>query len=308
MIHRKSTTISAEQEYEASQRKRIDIRELDNHSHVSCHPNIVTFHKAIFHDEFFYVVPDLCEGGDLFDTILQKSFYPRDDSVYHRNIKPENIICSEDGSRIYLTDFGMSTQNKTSTFHDRISLTDLQREIAELETFFSDEPPSDSSSHNSPVLLRSISWLGSTPPSEIGAMHIDDTGVLLVARSTIEAGVTGDDSLALDLRAIHLVGVDRPVSAPAIMNSQFVGDESGIMSVPLLLQAIHPVMSCRSIVSSVDSDRPIEGEGIGELDIAFVVKDDDNDIQPADLADGAGSQKKRGVLPGVCSEIGCVLE
>ncbi|KAG7441952.1 uncharacterized protein BT62DRAFT_1041767, partial [Guyanagaster necrorhizus] len=55
------------------------IREFDNHRHVSCHPNIVTFHKAIFHDEFFYVVLDLCEGGDLFDRILQKSFYPRDD-------------------------------------------------------------------------------------------------------------------------------------------------------------------------------------------------------------------------------------
>ncbi|KAG7441921.1 uncharacterized protein BT62DRAFT_1010948 [Guyanagaster necrorhizus] len=176
--------------------------------------------------------------------------------------------------------------------HSRISLADRQREITELKTFFSNESSSDSSSHNSPVLQRSISSLGSTPPSEIGAMRIDDTDVLLVTRSIIEAGVTGDDSLALDLRAIHLVGVDRPVSAPAV--------------------AIHPVMSSRSIASSVDSDGPIapethpvhvdvsevpdmeEGEGIGEMNIALVVKDDENDIQPADLADDA--------------ETSCVLE
>ncbi|KAG7441986.1 uncharacterized protein BT62DRAFT_462807 [Guyanagaster necrorhizus] len=143
-------------------------------------------------------------------------------------------------------------------------------------------------------------------------MRIDDTDVLLVARSTIEAGVTGDDSLALDLRAIHLVGVDRRLSAPAVMNSQFVGDDSGIMSVLPSLQAIHSVMFSRSIASSVDSDGPIapethpvhvdvsevphmeEGEGIGEVDIALVVKDDENDIQPTDFADGAGSQNKRG--------------
>ncbi|KAG7440163.1 kinase-like protein, partial [Guyanagaster necrorhizus] len=82
-----------------------------------------------------YIVPLL--GGNLFDRILQKSFYLRDDrvrnvffqlinavvfcnenSVYHRDIKPENIPCSEDDSGIYLTDFGMSTQNETPTFHE----------------------------------------------------------------------------------------------------------------------------------------------------------------------------------------------
>ncbi len=36
-----------------------------------------------------------------------------------------------------------------------------------------------------------------------------------------------------------------------------------------------------------------EGEGIGEVDIALVVKADEKPIQPADLADSAGSQKKQ---------------
>ncbi|KAG7447044.1 kinase-like protein, partial [Guyanagaster necrorhizus] len=115
---------------------RFQIREFVNHSRVSKHPNIVTFHQVIFQDNFHYVVLDLCEGGDLFDRIIRKSFYRRDDrvrniflqlidaitfcheqSVYHRDIKPENILCSTHCSRIYLTDFGLSTQNETSTFH-----------------------------------------------------------------------------------------------------------------------------------------------------------------------------------------------
>ncbi len=114
------------------------IRELDNHNSVSDHPNIITYHKAIFHDDFIYVVLDFCEGGDLFDKILQtRFFYQRDDrvrnaflqlidavafchenGVYHRDIKPENILCSKDGSQIYLTDFGLSTQSGTSTTHE----------------------------------------------------------------------------------------------------------------------------------------------------------------------------------------------
>lgn len=36
-----------------------------------------------------------------------------------------------------------------------------------------------------------------------------------------------------------------------------------------------------------------EGEGIGEVDVALVVKDDVKPIQPSDLANSAGSQKKR---------------
>ncbi len=73
---------------------------------------------------------------------------------------------------------------------------------------------------------------------------------------------------------------------------------------------IRPVLSSSSPASSVDSDGPItpethsvhidvevpdmeEGEGIGEVDVAVVVKADEMPIQPADLVDSAGSQKKR---------------
>ncbi|KAK0204232.1 serine/threonine protein kinase, negative regulator of sexual conjugation and meiosis [Desarmillaria ectypa] len=400
------------------------IRELDNHSSVSDHPNIITYHKAIFHDDFIYVVLDLCEGGDLFDKILHAQFfYRRDDrvrnaflqlidaiafchenGVYHRDIKPENILCSKDGSQIYLTDFGLSTQSGTSATHEcgsmeymspecigkefgytpyrrystrtndiwalgivlvtmvtrrapwamamttdfffrsyledgdhlehslpdistgactilkkifrleprsRISLANLQREIIELETFFSDEPPPDSSSRNSPALRRSISSLGSTPSNEIGALLIDnEDDVLPAVRDDTEAGVVDVDSLACDLGAIRLVGIERPVSAPEVVYSRFAGDERDISSAPPSLRVIRPVMSSSSLASSVDSDGPItpethpvnvdvevpdmeEGEGIDEVDVALVVKGDEKPIQQADLADSTGSQKKR---------------
>ncbi len=191
----------------------------------------------------------------------------------------------------------------------RISLVDLQREISQLESFFSDESSLDLSSRHSPALQRSISSLGSTPSNKIGALRIDDDDdIFLVARDDMEAGVTDGDSLACDLDAIRLV--ERPVSAPEVAYSQFAGDERDISSTPQSLREIRPVMSSSSLASSVDSDGPItpethpvyidvevpdmeEGEGIGEVDVALVVKDDVKPIQPSDLANSAGSQKKR---------------
>ncbi len=73
---------------------------------------------------------------------------------------------------------------------------------------------------------------------------------------------------------------------------------------------IQPVLFSSSLASSVDSDGAItpethsvhidvevpvmeEGEGIGEVDVALVVKADEMPIQPADLVNSADSQKKR---------------
>ncbi len=72
---------------------------------------------------------------------------------------------------------------------------------------------------------------------------------------------------------------------------------------------IQPVLSSSSLTSSVDSHGPItpethpvhidvevpdiEGEGIGEVDVALVVKADKKPIQPAGLANSAGLQEKR---------------
>ncbi|RPD56079.1 kinase-like protein [Lentinus tigrinus ALCF2SS1-7] len=103
-------------------------REIALHRLVSDHPNVVTVHDAYEDDDYFYIVMDLCRGGDLFDPIcrriyvdndalLRKAFISLIDAVeachssrvYHRDLKPENILVSEDRAEIYLADFGMAT-------------------------------------------------------------------------------------------------------------------------------------------------------------------------------------------------------
>lgn len=107
-------------------------REIALHRLVSDHPNIVTVHDAYEDDDYFYIVMDLCRGGDLFepickriyvdnDALLRKAFISLIDAVeachssrvYHRDLKPENILVSEDRTEIYLADFGMATNRST---------------------------------------------------------------------------------------------------------------------------------------------------------------------------------------------------
>ncbi|PBK70591.1 hypothetical protein ARMSODRAFT_86805 [Armillaria solidipes] len=121
----------------------------------------------------------------------------------------------------------------------RISLANLQREIVELKTFFSDKLSPDSSTRHSPALQCFTSSLGSTPYNEISALRIDDEdGIFLVVGDNMEAGVTDVDSLACDLSAIHPVGIERLVSAPEVVYSQFASDGRDISSAPPSLRAI----------------------------------------------------------------------
>ncbi|KAI0718157.1 kinase-like domain-containing protein [Cerioporus squamosus] len=107
-------------------------REIALHRLVSDHPNVVTVHDAYEDDDYFYIVMDLCRGGDLFepicrriyvdnDALLRKAFTSLIDAVeachssrvYHRDLKPENILVSEDRAEVYLADFGMATNRST---------------------------------------------------------------------------------------------------------------------------------------------------------------------------------------------------
>ncbi|KAF9046930.1 kinase-like protein [Hymenopellis radicata] len=109
-------------------------RERRLHGRVSGHPNVVTFHKAIYDDFYVFFVLDLCSGGTLFeaisehklfyrnDILLKQAFvqiidavqYCHDHLVFHRDLKPENILCSRDGSTIYVSDFGLATRLENS--------------------------------------------------------------------------------------------------------------------------------------------------------------------------------------------------
>jgi serine/threonine protein kinase len=111
------------------------LQELDFHSRVSQHPNVVTFHRSFSDAEHLYFVFDVCLGGDLFSAVCEKALYYNNDrltkkafiqlldavefchsqSVYHRDLKPENVLSSSDGSHLYLTDFGLATDEAIST-------------------------------------------------------------------------------------------------------------------------------------------------------------------------------------------------
>ena len=92
------------------------------------HPNVVEM-KEVFEDKnYVYVVMELVEGGELFDSIRKKRVfseymayhiikqlletvkYLHDVGIVHRDIKPENILLSDtsDLPTIKLADFGLS--------------------------------------------------------------------------------------------------------------------------------------------------------------------------------------------------------
>ncbi|KAJ3799087.1 serine/threonine protein kinase, negative regulator of sexual conjugation and meiosis [Lentinula aff. detonsa] len=117
-----------------SRQEDFQLREFALHRIVSTHSNIVGFHKVLYDRTFVYVVLDLCLGGDLFAAITERKalrqnneliksifiqlldavHHCHENGVYHRDLKPENILCSQDGRKIYLADFGLSTQSKVS--------------------------------------------------------------------------------------------------------------------------------------------------------------------------------------------------
>ena len=92
------------------------------------HPNII--HMLSFYEEecHFYLVMEVMDGGELFDRIVQKSYYNEKEArdvvktllscisylheldVVHRDLKPENLLLanSENDSDIRLADFGFA--------------------------------------------------------------------------------------------------------------------------------------------------------------------------------------------------------
>ncbi|KAJ2930240.1 hypothetical protein H1R20_g6908, partial [Candolleomyces eurysporus] len=117
-----------------SDKERLQQREISIHRHVSGHPNIVTFYECFHDHHYVFVVMGLYSGGDLFSAITEKRVYDNqpqkikaifiqilnamqhchDMGVFHRDVKPENIMLSEDGTTIYLGDFGLSTSRPHS--------------------------------------------------------------------------------------------------------------------------------------------------------------------------------------------------
>lgn len=100
----------------------IDImRELD-------HPNIIKLFEVFEDTRFVYLVMELCEGGELFDKIIENIHFTESTARYyfhqmmsalsyihsknicHRDLKPENFLMLDNSEKspLKIIDFGLS--------------------------------------------------------------------------------------------------------------------------------------------------------------------------------------------------------
>ncbi|CAM9187931.1 unnamed protein product [Ectocarpus fasciculatus] len=99
------------------------------------HPNIVKLHGWHEEEKTLYMALELCEGGELFDRIVSKTFYNEkeardlvrtllrtvkhlhDQSIIHRDLKPENLLLvdKEDNANLKIADFGFAKKHDASS-------------------------------------------------------------------------------------------------------------------------------------------------------------------------------------------------
>ena len=91
------------------------------------HPNIVRLYEVFHDDRRYYLVTELCTGGELFDEITKRNSFSESDAaniikqllqavaychnknICHRDLKPENILMdTKNNSQIKVIDFGTS--------------------------------------------------------------------------------------------------------------------------------------------------------------------------------------------------------
>lgn len=105
------------------------------------HPNIVKMYEFFEDDKRFYIVTEICKGGELFDEIISRGkFTERDtavlmkqllmcvnychkNNVVHRDLKPENILLesNKDFDQIKIIDFGTSlTIDPSKTLDEKL--------------------------------------------------------------------------------------------------------------------------------------------------------------------------------------------
>lgn len=90
-------------------------------------PQVVSLIDVFDNDEYYYIILELIKGGDLLDTILRWDRCTEDDAVkilrsillaisychekgiVHRDMKPDNLLVSNDLSTVKLSDFGLAT-------------------------------------------------------------------------------------------------------------------------------------------------------------------------------------------------------
>ncbi|BEI86310.1 hypothetical protein CcaverHIS002_0605970 [Cutaneotrichosporon cavernicola] len=114
---------------------RFQQRETQLHWAARNHPSIIHMDRIVREPDGIYVVMDYGDEGDLFAMITEKHRYAGDDllikkvfiqildgvehlhmlGIAHRDVKPENIVCSNDGTVVRIVDFGLATRDLSST-------------------------------------------------------------------------------------------------------------------------------------------------------------------------------------------------
>jgi len=92
------------------------------------HPNILNLLDVYSEESSYYLVTELLEGGELFDRIIEKEYYPEKEArdlvkllleamaychsknIAHRDLKPENLLLTSktDDASIKIGDFGFA--------------------------------------------------------------------------------------------------------------------------------------------------------------------------------------------------------
>uniref|UniRef100_A0A7S3L7C7 non-specific serine/threonine protein kinase n=1 Tax=Amphora coffeiformis TaxID=265554 RepID=A0A7S3L7C7_9STRA len=92
------------------------------------HPNIIRLYETFDEKDFYYLVTEKMLGGELFDRIVQKSYYNEKEArdtcrvlfdaikychskkVAHRDLKPENLLLqsASNDSKVKIADFGFA--------------------------------------------------------------------------------------------------------------------------------------------------------------------------------------------------------
>ena len=92
------------------------------------HPNILKMYEFFEDEKRYYIVTDICKGGELFDEIVKKGKFGEQDAsvlikqvlscinychvnhIVHRDLKPENILLetNKEFDQIKIIDFGTS--------------------------------------------------------------------------------------------------------------------------------------------------------------------------------------------------------
>ncbi|EPS71114.1 hypothetical protein M569_03644, partial [Genlisea aurea] len=116
-------------------------KEIEIMYHLSGHENIISIQGAYEDTVAIHVVMEICEGGELFDRIVERRYYPENEAaslirkivsvvetchsygVMHLDLKPENFLflSKDENSVMKAIDFGMSVFFKPGQVFERVA-------------------------------------------------------------------------------------------------------------------------------------------------------------------------------------------